>query len=140
MNTKDLLIYNERIDLYYDFVINLIYYIDAYYLDKETLSDDNDIKNFYDFCYGKVCNEFIRENIDFIDNKKLYDYYFTFFNGGFFKNDDYEKFPINEYLEFWEDIFNSRKTKDESNIQIFLEIYKIFDESLNKRKFILEYA
>ena len=51
-------IIRQRNELYRDFSINLLSHIIYYYLDKDTLSNDNDIKNHYNWCFNKTCENF----------------------------------------------------------------------------------
>ena len=71
--TQKYLIIKDRVEYYKDFTFNLVSYIFEYYLDKETLSLDEDIYNHFKFCYNKVCAEFLKEEIDFRENKELID-------------------------------------------------------------------
>ena len=70
-NTKKYIIIKDRVELYKDFAMNLLYYIYNYYIDRESLSDDEDIHNHYIWCFNKVCDEFKQENIDFSNNEEL---------------------------------------------------------------------
>ena len=58
----------DRVEIYRDFTLNLLSCIYDYYLDKETLSLDQDIRNHFMFCYNKICKQFLMEDIDFREN------------------------------------------------------------------------
>ena len=77
--TQKYIIVKDRVEIYKDFTINLLNYIYDYYLDKETLSDDNDIRNHFNWCFNKVCDEFKKENLDFSKNKPLKEYFHQFY-------------------------------------------------------------
>lgn len=129
-------IIRDRVEIYKDFNDNLLEYIYDFYLGKETLSEDGDIKNYFKFCYSKVCDEFIDEEINFTKNEELYDYYLTYYYHQFFKTaNDVEK----SYFEnFWENIFNVDKPKSSNLLKVLVELYTIFDKSISSNKNILE--
>ena len=56
-------IIKDRVEIFKDFTLSLLYYIQKYYLDKDSLSKDQDIYNHYSWCFKKVCNEFLLEEI-----------------------------------------------------------------------------
>jgi hypothetical protein len=126
----------NRIELYKDFTLNLLYYINNYYLDKESLYTDDDIYNHYIFCFNKTCDDFLKENIDFRDNDELKSYYYSYYYSQFYTAENQQKLPF--YLEFWDDIFKIDQVKNENYLNILIETYLIFDISLNHKKFISE--
>lgn len=130
------IIVKDRVEIYRDFAINLLYYIFDYYLDKETLSEDQDIKNHFNWCFKKVCDEFLKEEIDFSKNDELNNYFFTYYYHQFYTNNQDVSF---KYFEnFWKNIFDIDKLKNKNYINILIEIYNIFDKSINSEKNILE--
>lgn len=139
-NTQKYIIIKDRIEIYKDFTINLLYYINEFYLDKETLNLDEDIKNHYNWCFNKVCAEFKLEEIDFSDNDKLREYYYGYFYNQYYKLE--QTFPITHYVDFWENIFDvdEHKNKNKNILNVLVEIYQIFDTSITKEKNILELA
>lgn len=137
-NTKRYIIVKDRVEIYKDFAINLLHYIHHYYLDRNTLSDDVDIKNHYNWCFNKVCNEFKEENIDFSANEELREYFFTYYYHRFYKCDDTQDTSIGYYEKFWKSIFEIEKQKNKNVINILIEIYNIYDKSINQEKNILE--
>ena len=135
------IIIKDRVEIYKDFTLNLLYYINDFYLDRETLSADQDIRNYFNWCYRKVCDEFKEENIDFSKNKALYEYFYQFYYLQFFKlnlkesnHDDSLVF----YEKFWRNIFEIDKQKNKNVINTLIEAYNIFDTSINQEKNILE--
>ena len=85
MTNKKYNIVKDRVEIYEDFAMNLLYYIFFYYLDPETLSDDKDIYNHYSWCFKKVCDEFLLEDIDFIENVELKKYFYSYYYQQFYK-------------------------------------------------------
>lgn len=136
MITQKYVIIKDRIEIYKDFTINLLNYIIFYYLDKDSLSEDEDIKNHFNFCYDKVCDEFLEEEINFKDNNELREYFYIYYYNEFYKKPS----KIATYDKFWRNIFEIDLQKNKNIISVLLEIYMIFDKSINieKEKNILE--
>lgn len=130
----------DRVELYKDFSINLSHYILKYYVDRDSLSEDEDIRNHFNWCYNKVCDEFMQENINFSSNKDLREYYFTYYYHQFYTADNNESIPIDYYLKFWLNIFDIDKQKNKNIIKILVELYQIFDKSINHKKKIAKVA
>jgi len=135
---KKHIIIKDRVELYGDFVQNLINYIYDYYLDNETLNSDEDIYNHYSWCFGKVCDEFKKEEIDFTKNKQLKDYFYKYFYNQFYIVDDNQNIQINYFEKFWKDIFEIEKQNNKNYLNILIEIYEIFDKSIELKENILE--
>jgi len=129
-------IVKDRVEIYRDFALNLLYYIFDYYLDKETLSEDQDIKNHFNWCFKKVCDEFLEEEIDFSKNTELKEYYFKYYYHQFYTNN--QDLPLKYFEKFWKKIFDIDKLKNKNFINILIEIYHIYDKSINLEKNILE--
>lgn len=122
----------ERVEIYKDFTFNLIYCVYDYYLDKETLHLDVDIENHYNFCFNKVCNKFIEEEINFKNNEELNKYFFTYFYHNFYKNNN-ENVKINNFFKFWNLIFEIDRPKNNNTFKVLVELYKIFNISLENK-------
>ncbi|HPC09501.1 MAG TPA: hypothetical protein PLN85_00305 [archaeon] len=125
-------IIRQRNELYRDFSINLLSHIIYYYLDKDTLSNDNDIKNHYNWCFNKTCENFKKEEIDFTKNNKLKEYFYKYYYHRYYKNNEIEN---NEHFLFWKNVFNLDNQNDKNSMKLLMEIYSIFDEYFqNKNK------
>ena len=135
--TQKYIIVKGRVEIYKDFTINLLNYIYAYYLDKETLSDDKDINNHFSWCFNKVCDEFKLEGLDFSKNKSLKIYFHQFFYHQFYKRENAE-ISLTYYDKFWRNIFEIEKQKNKNIMNTMVELYNIFDTSVNQEKNILE--
>lgn len=129
-------IIKDRVEIYKDFTLNLIGYIYDFYLDKETLYLDDDIKNYFMFCYNKVCDEFLEEEIDFRDNEELIEYFFIYYYHHFFKND--KQISKTYFINFWKNIFNIDNPQNKNSFKVLLELYGIFDKSINFKKNVVE--
>lgn len=136
--SKKFIIVKDRVEIYRDFALNLLYYIDDYYLDKDSLSEDQDIYNHFIWCYNKVCDEFLKEGLDFRKNDELIEYYYTYYYHQFYTTNDNQDVSLNYFQKFWKNIFDIEKQKNKNLINILIEIYNIYDKSINQEKNILE--
>lgn len=139
-HTQKHIIVKDRVELYKDFAMNLLYYINKYYIDRESLSDDVDIRNHFVWCFNKVCDEFKQENIDFSKNEELKEYFYAYYYHQFYKvmGNPNQDTSIGYYENFWRNIFEIDKQKNKNIINILIEIYNIYDKSINREKNILE--
>ena len=136
--SQQYIIVKDRVEVYRDFALNLLYYINDYYLDRNTLSSDEDIWNHYCFCYRKVCDEFKQENLDFTKNKEVKDYFFKYYYHEFYVANDSQDTSLSYFEKFWKGIFEIDKQKNKNLINILIDIYHKFDKSVNQEKNILE--
>ena len=126
----------DRIITYQDFTNNLIEYLYIYYLDKETLSIDKDIRNHFIFCYNKTCDDFLKEEIDFRDNKELIEYFYEYFYHQLYTSEN--EIDIKYFRRFWNSVFNVDKQRNKSILKVLVEIYSVFDQSFSNKKNIFE--
>lgn len=131
------MIIKDRVEIYKDFTINLLSYIMDFYLDNKTLSADNDIRNHYNWCFNKVCDEFKEEGLDFSNNENLRQYFYDFFYHQFYKREN-QDIVYTYYEKFWLNIFNIEKQNNKNIMNTMVELYNIFDKSVNHEKNILE--
>lgn len=138
ITTKKFIIVKDRVEIYRDFTLNLLYYIHKYYLDSDTLSEDQDIYNHFKWCFKKVCDEFLQEGLDFTKNDELMDYYYGYYYHQFYKVTSSQDTSLRYFEKFWKQIFEIDKQKNKNLINILIEIYNIYDKSVNQEKNILE--
>lgn len=131
------IIVKDRVEIYKDFTINLLNYIYAYYLDKDTLSADEDIRNHFNWCFNKVCDEFKLEELNFSKNENLRQYFHQFFYYQFYKRENND-ISLEYYEKFWRNIFQIDGQKNKNIMNTMIELYNIFDTSVNQEKNILE--
>ncbi len=138
--TQKYLIVKDRVELYKDFVINLLNNIIYYYVDYDSINTDINIKNHYNWCYNKVCDEFLKEEIDFKTNDELREYFYTYYYHQFYRaqTNPNQDISLNYFEKFWKNIFEIERQKNKNIIGVLIEIYNIFDKSVNKEKNILE--
>lgn len=137
---KKFLIIRDRVETYKVFTFNLLYTIKYYYLDEKSLSLDKDIYNHFSFCYNKVCDNFLKEEINFKDNKELKDYFKHYYYHRFYRAQSNPEMDIslNYYKKFWEKIFDIENLTKKNIIRLFVELYEIFNKSINEDKNYLD--
>ena len=129
----------ERSELYKDFCVALMTLInDTYFGDKDgkfetevEMSDEDNMKHF-DWCWNKTIENFKEEGIDFSGNNNLYEYFLNFMLETFYlskKKSDKLHFNL---LKLWSYLFGYTIPKSRSDVDSFIEVYKLFDKSLKK--------
>lgn len=125
-------ILKERVDLYQDFAINLLHKIYETYLGKNYIKSKIDIEGHYNWCFGKVLEEFYEQDIDFYGNDGLYNYFLAYYYDQFYNRE--KQHPINHHKKMWISIFNYKKqNKIKEEFELLVELYQIFDKSLEKK-------
>lgn len=135
---KKYVIVKDRVEIYLDFIFLLNYYIHRYYIDRKSLCDDQDINNHFKWCFDKACNDFLTEDIDFTNNKSLVDYFYDYYYQQFYVSTIDQESSLKTFEKFWGNIFNIKNRKNKNIINVLIEIYLIFDMSINQEKNILE--
>ncbi len=135
------IIVKDRAEIYKDFTLNLLYCIFDFYLDRQTLSEDTDIYNHFNWCFNRVCDVYKKEEIDFSKNEDLKNYFYSYYYQQFYKpniDEISEMPPLSYYEKFWKNIFEIDKQKNKNIVKVLIETYNIFDKSINQEKNILE--
>ena len=139
VNQKYIII-KDRVEIYKDFAMNLLYTINYYYIDYESINTDVDIKNHYNWCFNRVCNEFLLENIDFSKNDELREYFYNYYYNQFYRAQDNinQNTSLSFFENFWKSIFDIDNKKNRNIVNVLIEVYTIFDKSINVEKNIFE--
>ena len=118
----------ERSSLYLDFTHSLFETVTKTYLGDEVMSGQS-IKEHFNWCWNKTTTAFKKEKIYF-DSTELYSYFSTLFIESFYSENDKSDSNVNKLLEFWQDIFTYSTSKTRSELEAFIDLYKLFDKSL----------
>lgn len=125
----------EMSDLFRDFCFSLLNLVDETYLgndesSKETkigLTQEDKSAHFL-WCWNKTVSNFEKENIFFIKNDETYNYFKSFFMEVYYNQEqDFIKRSLNE---FFIQIFNRNNKHSKSDIEMFTELYKLLERSL----------
>jgi hypothetical protein len=118
----------ERCELYNDFVQTLLRVVFETYLGDEITDDMGKLKHFY-WCWDKTVNNFKKEGIIF-ESDKLKNYFLEFIIQVFYSVEKNETtYSDKDSLKLWSDLFDYSKQKTNSDMDTFIEIYKIFEKS-----------
>jgi len=132
-------IIREKTELYFDFISSLIKLIDETYLGPEVISNREDRVNHFIWCFNKVLEYFEHERIkfspisygtDFMISTTGYDYLWNFFYRGYYTNPMEDK--SDSMLEYFTHLFNFNEIKSPTELELFIDFYKIFDQNLKK--------
>ena len=117
----------ERCNLYYDFIKSLNKVIVDTYLGSEYITTDREIKEHYLWCFNNIVSNLKEENIIFDDVDRLKEYFFFFYDELFYKDSDKVLDKLDNLAEFSFDFY---RIKSRSDIDIMIELYKLFEKSL----------
>lgn len=120
----------ERSELLLDFVESLFSKITSTYMGDDLMTE-LDKKNHFTWCWGSVVSDFKKEFIYFDKKGMLHDYFFYFVLESFYKEHDKSEKNIEKTLYFIINSFNYKKIKTKSELDNFLDLYKIFNKSFN---------
>lgn len=115
----------DRCVLYGDFVVSLIYLVNDTYLGDNITSKDNQKKHF-EWCWSKNIENFKSEGVQ-IESDKLYEYFIEYMFEVFYSVD---KTKENDNIRIWEELFDYNRNRTQSDMDTFVEVYKIFEKSL----------
>lgn len=125
-------ILKERVELYKDFTLNLLNHIYTSYLGREYIKTKRDVEGHYNWCFGKVLEEFDDQEIDFYGNDDLYNYFFRYFYDQFYNST--KQLPVSQHRKMWTEIYNHKKlNKNKNEFEVLVELYQIFDSSLDSK-------
>lgn len=122
----------ERCNLYYDFIVSLNKIINDTYLGSDYINSEKEVVQHFNWCIDKVINNFKEENIIFEDTIGVKEYFYFFYNEIFYKSEDRLNI-LNKLNDLGNISFNYHRLKSRSDIDIFIELYKLLDKSLNKK-------
>ncbi len=125
----------EKMELYSDLTHSLNQLILNTYLGELDTSNeikinltDDDKRNHFEWCWGKVISNFGQENIKFDERGGHFDYFESFFDETFYSQKEYKvKTSIGH---FFTDLFNYKKTFTKSDLDMITAIYKVLDKHL----------
>ena len=119
----------DRCELYGDFVHSLLRIAFETYMGDDVTDIESQIKHFT-WSWNKNIENFMTEGIA-INCLKLYDYFLQYMLEVFYSS---EKKPSDYVdtgsLKLWDDIFDYTKSKTNSEMDTFIEIYKLFEKSI----------
>jgi hypothetical protein len=125
-------IVDGRVELYLDFITSLLLIISHTYLGDDIMNDEDRL-NHFNWCWRKNLNNFEREGIIFKNDVEIKDYLKDIIFELFYivdKDIDYNQ-DIYKIINLFNKLFNDKNTKTKADLDSFIDLYSIFDESLN---------
>jgi hypothetical protein len=117
----------DKVSLYYDFIISLNRLVDKTYLGDNYISTNEEIKGHFDWCFDKTIENFKKEKINFDDNDELRSYFFFYYDQLYYKDQERSLEKIDNLPKF---SFDYYKLKSMSDIDILVELYRLFEKTL----------
>ena len=126
----------ELTNLFEDFCLSLFYLMEDTYLgdygdeSRHTrigMTKKNNMEHF-EWCWTKTIDNFKKENINFKFENNDYDFFKEFFFEVFYEQKGKEmKDGLKSFLE---QLFNLKKTHTKSDLEMFTDVYKTLERSL----------
>lgn len=135
-----LLLYNahnvkyEKCQLYGDFIKSLLLLMFDTYLGDE-ITGVKEQKKHFKWCWDTNILNFTKEGLSF-ENNKLFEYFSEFTTELFYLDPEKDDafFKHKDILKIYDYIFDYGMIKSKSDIDMLVEIYRIFENSLNNEK------
>lgn len=118
----------DKCELYGDFVISFLRIVFDTYMGDD-ITDEVQRYNHFDWCWDENIKNFQLEGV-VIDNYRLKDYFCEFMLEFYYKSTKKreEAFELG-CMKVWSDIFDYNKLKTKSEMDTFIEIYSLFENS-----------
>ena len=122
----------ETCELYNDFVQSLIFLIYDTYMGDD-ITNEKDKKNHFSWCWNKNVENFKKEGLTF-ENNKLKNYFLEFMLEVYYpiSKKEENQIALDNIIKLWSYIFDYNNNKSKSDVDTLIEIYNIFENSLNK--------
>jgi hypothetical protein len=115
----------ERALLYNDFLESLFTLINKTYLGPEFITEEDE-KNHFNWCLTKIVEDFKKENICFKITREFKTYTFDYVKDIFYEKEDKEIYG-DKMIKFWIHIFKYDGVKTKSDLDAFIDMYKILE-------------
>ena len=121
----------DKCELYSDFVQSLLALVfNTYMGDEVTTLEER--TNHFKWCWDKNLCDFANEGIIF-ESLKLYEYFLEYMLEVFYSVEkSTTDYSDNISSTLWFDIFDYNKSKTRSDMDTMVDLYKIFETSLNR--------
>jgi hypothetical protein len=127
----------EKLELFSDFCRSLNELIIETYLgetdspnETKVNMSEEDKTNHFIWCWNKVIDNFLKENIKFNKKGEHFDYMVSFFEEIFYKQEN--KKVRDSVTDFFEDLFDPKTPFTKSDLDMISTVYKSLDKNMNK--------
>lgn len=123
--------YQERMDLYRDFVCDLVNKVHETFLGTDIMGEQ-EFREHFDWCWSRIIEEFKADNIVFYDECELKEYLWRSFYDMFYVADDHIDELKDNMMIIWNFIFDhGRVSKTKSEINYTIDAYDKFEKCLS---------
>lgn len=122
----------DKCNLYSDFIQSLITIVFDTYMGDDITKESDKLRHFQWVWYTNLDN-FNKEGIKFNDTLELYDYFLIYLFESFYNIPTKDKLLYDTILMVWLKLFDMNILKTKSDMDLFLDIYKVFETSLIKK-------
>ena len=122
----------EKTDLYYEVVLSLFDILFDTYLGREVINTEKKMIEHFKWCWETNLKNFRKEGININDNDEVFDYFAQFALESFYQEKNKKLNSIQTKIKwFWGKCFEYEGDRTRSELDILVEVYKIFEKSLN---------
>lgn len=120
----------EKTELYCDFLITLLEFIEDTYLGDDVIKKEDDIISHFTWCFNQTISLFEKERIYFKQRGNHYEFFKLFFIGAFYNSTNPNAGQV--IREYFEILFGYQAKKAQIDIDMFTEMYHFLDQNLKK--------
>mgnify|MGYP003127898471 CR=1 FL=1 len=121
----------EKTELYYEVLMSLFDIIFTTYLGSELINTEKKSREHFEWCWNKNMTNFSQEKIFFNENKEILEYFTQFILESFYTEKIKNKKDIETKIRwFWSKCFDYSGTRTRSELDILVEVYKLFEKTL----------
>jgi hypothetical protein len=127
----------EKCELFLDFCLSLLYYIEGTYLGDYDVSnmmsikfEQENVNSHFKWCWNQTLKDFQKERIFFAKDGEHYEFFKEFFIDTFYNQElKLVKDSINEYFT---EIFDWDIPFTKSDLKFITDVYKVLDKNMVK--------
>lgn len=120
----------NKCNLYYDFIVSLNYKVYNTFLGDDVINSEKDIHSHFMWCFKDTIKDFKKENIIFENLEELNDYFYNFYIELFYNNPN-KKECVDKLNKLAILSFDYDRIKTRSDLDVLIELYRLFEKSLN---------
>ena len=120
----------DKCNLYYEFIMTLNRKVNNTFLGDDVINNEEDIKNHFNWCFNHTIKNFSKEGILFMETDLLKEYFFNFYVELFYYTPT-KKDILDKLDKFPNMSFDYYRLKTRSDMDVLLELYRIFEKSLD---------
>jgi hypothetical protein len=125
---------SSKVEVFKAFTLDLINTVYDTFLGNDTINNEGDIINHFDWCYTKLATEYHAKWYKFEDNTQLKDYFLEYFKENIYAVEESRDNDI-EYFGF---LFHYELPKERFEVNSFIELYELFVSTPRKGRVLLK--